>query len=106
MVSGQLPLASLGVSSGAGSALSLAKVELEVSAGGKIGLRTNNPKGLQLSFGDSLIAADDEVTIELGVGRHEVVIIVDRAMREHGGMSIELFDVPGSGGRAGFVTGY
>ena len=106
MVSGQLPLASLGVSSGAGSTLSFAKVELEVSAGGKIGLRTNNPKGLKLSFGDSLIAADDEVAIELGVGRHEVVIIVDRTLREDGGMRLELFDVPGSGGRAGFVTGY
>ena len=106
MVSGQLPLTSLGVSSGAGSQLSFAKVELEVSAGGKIGLRTNNPKGLQLSFGESLISADDEVAIELGVGRHEVVIIVDRALREHGGIRIELFDVPGSVGRAGFVTGY
>ena len=46
------------------------------------------------------------MTKELGVGRHEVVILVDRNVRDQGGLLMELFDVSGSGGRSEFVTGY
>ena len=106
MVSGQLPLSSMGVYRGVDQALSLARLEIEVSVAGQVGLRIDNPKGLRVSFGGRVITAQKELASELGVGRHEVVIIVDREIRSQEGLLIELFDVDGSRGRADFVTGY
>ena len=41
----------------------------------------------------------------LAIGRHEVVIIVDRVARPPGGLHVELFDVGGSRGRAAVAAG-
>jgi putative heme-binding domain-containing protein len=105
MVSGELPLAEMGVHKGVNDALSFASFEIDVSVAGQIGLRIDNHRGLQMSVGGALFAAQGESARELGIGRHEVVIIVDRGVRLQEGLRLELFDVVGSRGRAAFVNG-
>ncbi len=105
-VSGELPLADMAMHVNSGDNLSFASVEVEVSVAGEIGFRMDNPQGLKLSFGRVVFVARDEFTRDLGVGRHKLILTVDRAARLQGGLRLELFDVTGSRGRAAFVTGY
>ena len=105
MVSGVLPLAEMGVNQGVNGALSFASFEIEVSVAGKIGLRIDNPQGLQVSLDGAVVVVEKVMERELGAGRHNVVIIVDRIARKQGGLNFELFDVGGSSGRAELVTG-
>ncbi|MFP6872735.1 MAG: hypothetical protein VCA55_04425, partial [Verrucomicrobiales bacterium] len=104
MVSGELPLAGMGVNKGVNGDVSFASFEIEVSVAGRIGLRIDNPQGLQVSL-NGVAAAGKVSETELAIGRHEVVIIVDRVARAGGGLHVELFDVDGSRGRAVFVAG-
>ncbi len=104
-VAGELPLAAMGVNKGFSNDLSFAKFEIEVSAAGEIGFRIDNPQGLQVLLGGAMVAAKSDTRATLEVGRHEVVVLVDRASRSQGGLKIELVDVPGSPGRATVVGG-
>ncbi|MCP4848047.1 MAG: sorbosone dehydrogenase [Verrucomicrobiaceae bacterium] len=105
-VSGELPLADMAMHVNSGGNLSFASVEVEVSVAGEIGFRIDDPQGLKVSFGGGAFVARDEFARDLGVGRHKVIVIVDRAARLQGGLRLKLFDVTGSRGRAAFVTGY
>ncbi len=104
-VAGELPLAEMGVNKGFNNDLSFAKFEIDVSVAGEIGLRFENPQGLQVMAGKAAVAAKEESTASFAAGRHEIILLVDRAARSSGGIKVELYDVEGSKGRASLVSG-
>ena len=103
LVSGSLPIADVGNNQN----VSLAKFEIDVSAAGEIGIRIANPQGLQIIAGENakITPAEPELKVTYETGRHEIILVVDRPSRSSGDLSVELFDVRGSSGRAAASSG-
>ena len=81
MVDGTLPTAGLGENIGFNnSRLSLVKFEIEVTTAGLVKFQSSEPSTLQMRVGKTMI--DPRLgEVDLPVGRHEIVVIIDRAAR-------------------------
>lgn len=106
-VSGDLPLADLPkIAYRPARPLSFARFEVRVSTAGKIGLRFNSIDGLELfADGDQLDLAEQETAVDLSAGNRWMTLVVHHEDRNGVPLRVELFDVPGSAGRAQLVVG-
>ena len=106
-VSGDLPLADVPkLNFRPNRALSLLRFELRVSTAGKIGLRFNSVGGFELfADGYQLELPEQETEVELPAGNHWITLVLHHENREGVPIRVELFDVPGSAGRAQLVVG-
>ena len=103
-VNAELPLSEMGINNGFNNRLSIAKFEIEVAIAGEIGIRLNNPLGLQLLTGGEMIDAKKETSFSFNQGRHEIFVIVDTDTRKDN-LLFELIDIKGSSGAAELVIG-
>ncbi|MDC0201572.1 hypothetical protein OAK04_04170, partial [Verrucomicrobia bacterium] len=103
-VNAELPIKEVGINSGFNNKLSVAKFEISVSVPGEIGLMIADTKGLQIIVGGKMVNASAESVFELGKGRHDIMFVIDRAVRESN-LKVQLFDVGGSPGRASLIGG-
>ena len=105
MVDGTLPTAGLGENIGFNnSRLSLVKFEIEVTTAGLVKFQSSEPSTLQMRVGKTMI--DPRLgEVDLPVGRHEIVVIIDRAARGDEPLSVELLDAEGSTAQARIVSG-
>ncbi|MDE0570872.1 MAG: hypothetical protein OSB44_09335, partial [Verrucomicrobiales bacterium] len=103
-VNAELPIEEIGINNGFNNKLSAAKFEISVSVPGKIGLRIDDTKGLQVIVSGKMIEASVESVFNLGKGIHNIIFITDRAVRESN-LKVQLFDVNGSSGRASLIGG-
>ncbi|MGK0187601.1 MAG: putative heme-binding domain-containing protein [Verrucomicrobiales bacterium] len=104
-VDGTLPMAELGENFGFnGSKLSVVKFEIDVTTLGVVKFQLRSPESLQLRIGKKMI--DPRLgEVELEVGRHAVVVIVDRVARGDQPLLVELLDADGSKAQARLVSG-
>ena len=103
-VDGSLPLASLGENFGFNKGrLSLARFEIEVTTGGTVAFKVNDPIGLQMRAGKTMIDLK-EGQLKVTPGRHEITVIIDRVDRSKP-LTVELIDVENSPAQAQIVSG-
>lgn len=104
-VDGTLPIAELGENIGFNnSRLSIVQFAIDVTTSGRIALRSSAPDSLQIRLGKTMIPPRSG-EIDLPVGTHEIIVIVDRNARGDEPLSIELRDVEGSPAQARIVSG-
>jgi putative heme-binding domain-containing protein len=103
LVSGDLPADALPVAEGTNAAF--VRCDLDVTAGGVIGLRVNSPQGLKLWVDGQPVPMKEGVELELQRGVHTLVFQVERAGRGNEPLRVELREVPGSNGVAQPVGG-
>ena len=106
-VSGELPLADVPkLQYRPNRALSFVRFELRVSTAGKIGLRFNSIRGFEVfADGNQLELSELETAVELSAGDHWITLVLHHEDRDGVPIRVELFDVPGSAGRAQRVVG-
>ncbi len=117
-VAGSLPLSEYPTSGVGGDDYVATRFQLVVSAAGRIGLRINQPRFVEMWTGSKKMKAQSLSTVELPTGTHTVVVAVNmtalrRAAAETkddppsnaGHLAVELVDVPGSPARARLVAG-
>ncbi|MFT5106775.1 MAG: hypothetical protein ACI9UA_002401, partial [Pseudoalteromonas tetraodonis] len=94
-VNGDLGLDGLGISKGFQSELSIVHFEVEVTQAGEIGMRVNDPAGLQMWLGEETIdLSPGEGLVESTTGTKIFSIVIDRKLRKTP-LRVELLD--GSG---------
>ena len=104
LVNAGLPLSEIGINNGFNNRLSIVKFGIEVSIAGKIGVRIPDIEGLQILTGGEMIDANKESHFNFRKGRHDIFMIVDRAVR-NSDLVVELIDVKGSKGVAELIAG-
>ena len=105
--SGELPLADVPrLAYRPNRELSLVRFELRVSTAGQIGLWFNSTDGLELFVdGDQLELPQENTAVDLSAGNHWITLVLHHENRDGVPLRVELFDVPGSAGRAQRVVG-
>ncbi|HEX2749580.1 MAG TPA: hypothetical protein VHM91_16340, partial [Verrucomicrobiales bacterium] len=69
--------------------------EVDVSAAGKIGLRLNDPAGIQIFVGGKEIPAAAEMQADVPAGKVRVTLLFDTTVRKTP-VKVQVYDVPGS----------
>ena len=78
--------------------------EISVSEAGKIGLRVNDPAGLQIWVGNKEVPAAAEMQADAPAGKVRVTILFDTTVRK-APLKAQVFDVPGSPAKTKAVGG-
>jgi putative heme-binding domain-containing protein len=87
LVNGVLPPDSLFP---AGTTTAFARCEVDVTAGGKIALRVNNPAGLKLWVDGQPVELKPTTELDLPRGVHSLIFQVDKAARGNDGLRVEV----------------
>ena len=78
--------------------------EIEVSAAGRIGLKVNDPAGLQLFVAGRELPASAEMQTDVPAGKVRITLIFDTAVRM-APVSVQVYDLPGSPSKSKAVRG-
>jgi putative heme-binding domain-containing protein len=78
--------------------------EIEVSAAGKIGLKVNDPAGLQIFIAGKEVPAAADIQTDAPAGKVRVTILFDTAARKTP-LKVQAYDVPGSPAKTKAVRG-
>lgn len=78
--------------------------ELEVSAAGKIGLRLNDPAGLQVFVAGKEVPATADMQIDVPAGRVKVTLLFDTTVRKTP-IKAQVYDLPDSPAKSKAVRG-
>ncbi len=100
-VAGEVPLKEVAI--GSGESVSILRCEVDVRTAGKLSISINNGAGVQLWIDGSSVLPQDNVPLELAVGRHTLDFWVDLAVRKGAALRCELTEVPGSSARAAWA---
>ncbi|HVX63199.1 MAG TPA: PVC-type heme-binding CxxCH protein [Pirellulales bacterium] len=101
-VSGVLPLTAL--AAGGANRQTYVCCQFDVTTAGPALLHLNSTQGLSAWLDDRAIELADELRLDLSIGRHSLILGVDRTSRSDG-LRIELVDLPDSAARVQIVTG-
>ena len=78
--------------------------EIEVSAAGKIGLKLNDPAGLQIFLAGKELPAAADMQADVPAGKVRVTLLFDSAVRR-ASLKVQVYDVPGSPAKTKAVRG-
>jgi putative heme-binding domain-containing protein len=78
--------------------------EIEVSAAGKIGLRLNDPAGLQIFIAGKELPAAADMQTDVPAGKVRVTLLFDSAARK-APVKMQVYDLPGSPAKTKAVLG-
>jgi putative heme-binding domain-containing protein len=84
--------------------IGVVRCQLDVATAGKVRLRLNSTKGLQLLVGRKPVEVREVTELDLPAGVHTLTFVVDPRERREG-LRCELEDQPGSGAEARVVGG-
>jgi putative heme-binding domain-containing protein len=98
-VTGELPLEEMPPSRRWESDFGAARFAIEVTTPGQIGLRFNDPTGLQMWHDSDPLDVKELTVVDLPAGAHRFTLAVNLKQRA-GPVRIEVVDLPGSNGRA------
>ena len=106
-VSGELPIAELPVIGlKSNRQYSFIKFEIEVLTPGQISLSINSVAGVKAWLEQKQVAlTGNNLVVDLSPGTHEIMLAIDRTVRKHGALKIELQDNPGSPAQARLIMG-
>lgn len=79
--------------------------DIDVTSPGEVGIQLNSADGVHLWVDGQPLAAAEQVTADLSVGRHQVTFRIDTTERKSLELLVELFDVPGSTSSAAVIKG-